>query len=238
MVRMFGILFLIGSLMSIMGTSANDYQEFANGCLNQQQQDYMTYVYNQCDVTVSIYYCDNEPTISGKRCGDNEDFYYTHVAAVQPGKNKSFFKRPNIQYAACYGNTTSLSYKVMSSRADKQGSLLCLGMADSELRQLECNGKAVNYYIERVTPGTVDIQIPDIGKLTLRAGKKTVDGKKQRYYDMNEVISYACKGGQPSNNSSILNKLNQEIIKRSRQACQLSDKCKYQYGNASSGVRG
>ncbi|MEO2282220.1 hypothetical protein [Pseudoalteromonas pernae] len=225
---------LLGSFVTI----ANDFEQFATDCLNEQKKGNMTYVYNQCDVTVSIYYCDTEPAIWGKRCGDSEDFYYTHVAAVEPGKNKSFFKRPNLQYAACYGNTSSLSYKVMSSRADKKGKLLCLGMADSKLRQLDCGGKAVNYYIERVTPGTVHFQIPNVGKLTLKAGKRTVDGDKHRYYDMNELVSYACSGSKVSNSNSILNELNQEIIKRSRQACQLADKCNYKYGNAGSGVRG
>lgn len=208
----------------------------ATSCLNEQKEDYMTYVYNQCDVTVSIYYCDAEQAIFGKRCGNNKDFYYTHVKAIKPGGNKSFFKRPNVQYAACYGNTTNLSYKVMSSRANSKGDLLCLGMADSKLSQLDCGSKQVDYYIERVTPSTVHFQIPNVGKLTLKAGKRKVNGEKQRYYDMSELSSYACNN--PKVSPPILQKINQEINKRSRKACKLKDNCNYKYGNAGSGVRG
>jgi hypothetical protein len=209
----------------------------AKGCLYKETQKHMTFVYNQCDVTVTIFYCDAEKPVWGQKCGDNKKRYYTHYKTIQPKQNKSFFERPNIKYSACYGRMLDSSPSGIQMTSDKAGNILCLNEADSELRQLDCGNAKSSYYIERVTPGTIDLQLPGKGKLTLKSGKKTINGQQVRFYNVRELFAYACSE-KVHIQQSIISKLNQLIHERANASCKKVDGCKIIYKTVDTGVRG
>ena len=228
----FCFLAFFGSISLNVNAKKPDYS--LKECITKHDEGNKKIFTNNCEVTVSLLYCNKDKGFFGKRCGDNKEIYFSHLSAIDPHATKAIWHNDKVEYTSCYGSLNGSSVK-KQFKAISPSKYSCSTQADTEMLSFDCGNTVKKYYLESMNHGVITYRFSDSGKLQLIAKRnKTTKNKEFNAYDF---AKFACNNSNVES-SQLLKLMKAFSIKSSALCLDHSKNKKCENYNMSIGVRG